>query len=444
MRLGILGIIISIFVFFLSQPLFSQAETEKPKAAEAEKTEPEEKDPSKLWVDLSGVMYFEWAYFTGFNGGDGSPWSKVAKWGIDDSNYPALSGVRPTNYSSSNNNTIRLQRAYITLRKDIGDLFSVKLTTDINPTTSDFIFLKYGFVQFLKEFFTPYGVIYVKLQAGKIATPVTGMTDWLSDLRWIGKNYLDQSNTVLNGKSFDNASDFGGLFSMGLFQFIRLEYTYTNGEGYRFDNSEAYAGKAHTVMVSVNPEFFRIKELFVNFYGRWEDVNKNRIDETPSLPSVSDPIKYGGIDGRQYYGVGAAWRSDLIKFGLNFFMPKMRFARTAFIFPITAYAPNHTEKFYLIDSWLNFNLGAVVRTVPILIIGKCAYGTEMKSLIGNQRQQRTTIVAGAGLGWQFNQYFRLAAYYEYINRHLAAYITYFSKKDPTPNNNVYLKFEVKY
>src|SRR5271157_6123118 len=102
MRLGILGIIIFVIALVFSPPLFSQdkAENKKTETAEAEKNEQAEKEPSKLWVDLSGVMYFEWAYFTGFNSADGNnPWGKVARWGIDDTNLPTLSGIQPTDYS---------------------------------------------------------------------------------------------------------------------------------------------------------------------------------------------------------------------------------------------------------------------------------------------------------------------------------------------------------
>jgi hypothetical protein len=125
-------------------------------------------------------------------------------------------------------------------------------------------------------------------------------------------------------------------------------------------------------------------------------------------------------------------------------MPQMQFSKTVFILPITSFASGHKEKFYLLDSWLNFNLGAVVRPAPILIVGRFAWGREKKSLIGNERQERDTLVAAGGAGYQFNQYFRMVLYYEYIKYHLGVVIGDFSKRDPTPNQNIYLKAEVKY
>jgi len=459
MRFGILRIILSVIIILISLPLFSQdkADYKKTEAIEAAKIEATEKEePPKLWVDLSGLMYFEWAYFTGFNNPNGNPWGKVAKWGIDDINFPTLSGAEPTNYSYKNNNTFTITRTYLTLRKDIGDLFSVKITADIQPGNPDFIFLKYGFVQFRKEFFTPYGPIDIKVQGGLIFPPNVEITDWLNDLRWIGANYLTQSNTVLNGKIFDYEADFGGLFSMGILRLLRLAYTYTNGEGYLVGANETYAGKAHTLLVSINPEAFRIKELFLNFYGRWENTNKNQIDTSGAsysnplgLNPPTPPIKYYGIDKRNYLGAGLAWRSELIKIGLNFFMPQIQFTRTDFILPVTDYEPGHKVKYYLVDSWINFNFGAIMRTIPILAVGRCAWGREVKNEIENARNQRDTIVVGAGVGYQFNQHFRLAAYYEYIRYTLTGAEEImegndFSRRNPTPNNNVHLKVEVKY
>jgi len=454
MRIRGIGIITVIVFILFYRPVLSQEkpDNDRPDAAN-EQTSPasqemREKDPSKLWVDLSGLMYMEWAYFTGFNNSGGDEWNRVPRWGIDTTNYPSLIGSEPSNYSYQNSNTFRLQRAYLTLKKEIGDIFSVKVTTDIQPTGPDFLFLKYGFVQLYKEFSTPYGPIFVKAQGGKIATPVIGFTDWLSDLRWIGPNFLNGSKFVLNGKSFDNEADLGGLFSIGFFRLLRFEYTYTNGEGYLFDNSETYAGKAHTIMASVNPELFRLKELFINFYARWEDTNTNRVD-TSNLESspIGYVIKYSGIDKSSYWGVGAAWYSDLVKIGINFFLPQMTFSKTVFL-PTTAaalwYAPGHTEHFYLIDSWVNFNLGAIVKPAPVLVVARYGYGKELKSLIGNERRTHETIVAGAGVGYQFSRYFRMVAYYEYIRYHEGTWFNDFAKKDPTPNNSVYVKAEVKY
>jgi hypothetical protein len=435
----------------LSQEKKDKDKTEKEKAA-AEPAKQEikpDKDMSKLWVDLSGVMYLEWAYQSGFKYTGTGSWTKSTRWGIDASDPANPLAVSPVNYSIKNNNTFRMQRAYLTLKKQIGDMFSIKVTTDIDPNGSDFIYLKYGFVQFYKEFGTSVGSISLKAQLGKIGTPVIGITDYLNDLRWLGPNYLNISKLVLNGKSYDDSADLGGLVSLNILKLATLEYSLTNGEGYKADNNETYGGKAHTLLVSANPVSY-LKELYVNFYGRWEDTNKDRLDTTPTkLVTPLMPFKYSGIDDRSYMGCGVAWYSDLIKAGANFFVPETHFSRTILwsglgtATPYTGFTKRYRIKSYLVDSWINVNLGAVT-PAGILLLGRCAYGKELKSLLGNQRQSRETLVLGGGLGYQFNQYFRMAVYYETIRYTLGTKVHNISLKDPTANNNVYIKVEAKY
>lgn len=463
MRRSLVGLLLMAVVMAWCLPVFAQ-EKQDDKTADVKKEEkkdekkddkkeekkPEKKDdPSKLFVDLSGVMYLEWVYNSGFKYNGSSKWNKVYRYGINTDKYfvtglPAdLSAVQPVNYSKKNNSTIRLQRVYITLKKDLGDYFSVKVTTDIAPTGQDFIYLKYGFVQFFKEWGTQVGPVSVKAQLGKIATPVVGITDNLSDLRWLGPNYLNNSKLILNGNSFDDSADLGGEVALSLFKLATFEYTITNGEGYKSDDNEAYGGKAHTLLVSVNPVEY-IKELYVNFYGRWEDTQKNFIDV--SKPTA--PIKYTGVNDRIYYGFGVAWKSDIIKAGLNFFAPEKHYAKTVFVSSSTpaefyGYTAGYRMKFLLVDSWINFNLGAIT-PAGILVLGRCSWGRELKSLLGNDREQHETLLLGGGLGYQFNKYFRMAVYYEAIRYSLGTKFHYFTKKDPTPNNNVYVKLEAKY
>jgi hypothetical protein len=459
MRRSLVGLLLIAVVMAWCLPVFSQEKLDDKTAVVKKEEKKEEKkdekkdDPSKLFVDLSGVMYLEWVYNSGFKYNGSSKWNKVYRYGINTDKYfttglPAdLSAVQPVNYSKKNNSTVRLQRVYITLKKDLGDYFSVKVTTDIAPTGQDFIYLKYGFVQFFKEWGTQIGPVSVKAQLGKIATPVIGITDNLSDLRWLGPNYLNNSKLMLNGNSFDDSADLGGEVALSLFKLATLEYTITNGEGYKSDDNEVYGGKAHTLLVSANPVDY-IKELYVNFYGRWEDTQKNLIDTAPYyLKTPKYPIKYSGVDDRIYYGCGVAWKSDLIKLGVNFFAPEKHYSKTVFANATPAvfdgYSAGYRMKFLLVDSWFNFNLGAIT-PAGILLMGRCSWGREMKSLLGNGRQQRETLLLGGGLGYQFNKYFRMVLYYEGIRYSLMTKLHYFSQKDPAPNNNVYVKLEAKY
>lgn len=456
----IMGVFVAMAVLTCAIPAFSQEkgdkakpEKEKQQAADADKkTDAAEKDPSKLYVDLSALMYMEWAYFSGFKytGSNNTTWGKVARWGfLDDKVYQTtnLADIVPVeryNYKK-NENTFRLQRCYITVKKRIGEIFSLKITTDIDPSSSDLLFLKYGFVQLYKDFETPVGPVIVKAQLGKIGTPVIGITDNLNDLRWIGQNYLDNSKLVLNGKSFDYSADVGALASLSLFKLATIEYTFTNGEGPRSGSNETYHGKAHTLLVSVNPVDY-IKELYVNFYGRWEDTNKNRI-----TTAGTTQITYTGVEQRSYYGVGAAWSSDLIKLGCNFFMPQQQNARTLFIstwtpttYPV-GFQPRHKLNFFLVDAWFNFNLGAVT-PAGVLLLGRASWGRELSSFAGNMRQPHETLVLGGGVGYQFSQYFRMVLYYETIRYKVEPFMNLHdvTKKNPTPNNNVYIKAEVKF
>jgi hypothetical protein len=437
-----------VLLFSISIPAVSQEKAEKKETAVADKDNTTPKDPSKLWVDLTCQMYLGWGYRTGFNftgASDGfnnsgyRSWGKVPRWGIDDSLFPAILGAQSLNYSHKNNNTFQVERAYLTIKKRIGEIFSAKITADVDQDSRDVLYLKYGFVQLFKKFPTPFGPIGLKAQLGKIATPVIGITDNLSDLRWLGPNYINNSKLLLNGNSFDNSADLGGMVSLAILNLLTIEYALTNGEGVKSDHNETYAGKSHTLLVSANPVDY-LKELYVNFYGRWETTNKNKV----VTDVTGKPTKYQGTDERNYIGCGAAWYSDIIKAGVNIFLPVMHYSKTTYVDPFTSYAPRHKDNFLLIDSWLNFNLGAIVRTAPVLIMGRCAWGRESKSLLSNGRQAHETLLLGGGVGYQFSEYFRMALYYEAIRYHVKYAFHDFTRKDPTPNNSVYIKTEIKF
>ncbi len=65
-------------------------------------------------------------------------------------------------------------------------------------------------------------------------------------------------------------------------------------------------------------------------------------------------------------------------------------------------------------------------------------------MLANQRQSRETLLLGGGAGYQFNGNFRMMLYYETIRFKMAAKISDVTRRNPTPNNNVYVKFEAKY
>ena len=117
----IVGLLVSAAVLISAMPALSQDKADKPKlekekqAVDAEKkADTGEKDPSKLYVDLSALMYLEWAYFSGFKYTGSTTWGKVARWGVlTDAYYlsgdPAdLVPVERYNYKK-NENTFRMR-----------------------------------------------------------------------------------------------------------------------------------------------------------------------------------------------------------------------------------------------------------------------------------------------------------------------------------------------
>ncbi len=81
MKHRMIGLVIAGAVLLSALPVFSQgaAGGEGPGPVAPKK---EEKDPSKLWVDLSGVMYLEWVYNSGFKYTGSGSWGKIPRWGL--------------------------------------------------------------------------------------------------------------------------------------------------------------------------------------------------------------------------------------------------------------------------------------------------------------------------------------------------------------------------
>ncbi len=407
-----------------------------------EKAEKEQKDPSKLYVDLSALLYLQWGYMTGFNYTGSTEWSKVYRHNINTSLYPTtFTAIPPYNYSDKNNDTFKVTRAYLTVKKRLGEYFSMKVTFDVDSSGANYAFLKYGFVQFQKDF----GPVDINLQLGKIGTPVVGFIDNLNDLRWIGQNYIDNSKQICDGKTFDTSADFGASYHMNIMKLVTIGYSYTNGEGFKL--SETYNGKAHTVLVSFNPEPYLNRHAYLNFYGRWEETDRNQLVTTSS--GALDTY-YRGIDRKDYLGFGLAWKSDLIKAGANCFFPTQYNARKIYpyysltLYPQTAgiaYMGRHKERFVLVDSWLNLDLGAIT-PAGVLILGRFAWAREFKGLLANSREEKNTLITAGGAGYRFNKNFRLAGYYEYIRYWSYRKLYYLNLKNPDPNHNVYIKAEV--
>jgi hypothetical protein len=395
-------------IIFIASASFAQVAKDGDKKPEETK-----KEDKKLDIGLSGTIYMEWVNFTGYQYGGSGDVPKVWK----NSTYTLNSLIAPTSgtkneQSGLSNNTFRLQRVYLTWQKDINDLFSVRVTTDINTWNADksnLLFMKYAWLQAKKEF-GPVGAV---LRVGLIETPVIGYVDKVSDYRWISTNYLDNAKSVLNGNSFDNSADFGGSMSLEFFKLVKASYSYTNGEGYKNNNNETYKGKAHTMLLTIAP----IKEVNLNVFGRLEDTDNKSLQES-TWPKSG--VRYYDLAYRLYQGAGVAFNNDLIKAGSNIaFMRNMAQGSASFDITnpnlVTAFSPKYKKHFVLSDSWVNFNLGAIVPDAPVLLVGRFVYGKELPSMVANKMKTTTTIVKTIGLGWQFNNNVRIVGYYENID-----------------------------
>lgn len=387
--------------------------------------------------ELNGQLFLQWAYKSGFDNSAGNSWNRAYRWGINADYFPTLSAALPMNYREKNNNTFTVQRAFIMIRKQLNDIFSAKVTIDADPAAANNAFIRHAFIQAHYDF----GPVAIRGEIGKIATPVIGITDQLSDMRWVGKNALDNAKYYLNGRVFDTPADLGILYGMTILKMVNLQYTLTNGEGFQKD--EIYKAKAHTVMLSINPSIF-IKEVYANFYGRWEDTNRNEYQlSTAGVPTFA----YRGISGSSYLGFGVAWKSDIVRFGINCFFPEQVVARTVYPFSLTDVyqlpMPRSRSHYILVDTWLNVDLGALT-PANVLLVGRCIFGREQKNFQVNLRRQHDTLLINAGVGYRVNKNLRFLLMYEHVYYWVQSRLTYPYQRDPTPNRNVYVKTEVQF
>ncbi len=365
----------------------------------AQEKKTEEKDDKKVEeaikdiykrLDIGVRLYLDWIGQWGHK--DGSSFDRIPKGEPD-----------PNGIKEKNNNSFRVQRAYIDIKYKINDILNARLTTDVDgkvspqksagDSTSAFhLYLKYAYLDAKKDF----GPIGLSFMGGMIGTPVVGLVDKISDYRWISQNYLDQSKNVLNGLSIDNSSDLGISASVRIFKYATFTGSFTNGGGYKNDESNSY--KAVTYLATVNP----VKGVHISGFGRNE---------------ITDKYDYTGKKAkRSYYGYGVAYESNLIKIGFNHIFPYTRTvglsSQFGFATPALYVYPVKNNGYMLLDAWLNVNLGAVAESVPLLITGRYVYGlqrgTYQKSIADpNCGKERSSMLYALGLGWQFNKHFRI-------------------------------------
>ncbi len=341
-------------------------------------------------LDIGVKIYMDWISQWGHK--DPSSFDKVG-----------LAKKDPSSYQEKNNNSFRINRAYLDIRYRINDILSARMTTDVDGQVTPagdsnaafHIYLKYAHIEAKKDF----GPVWLSATGGLLETPVVGTIDKISDYRWIGQNYIDQSKNII-GQSLDNSADLGIKASFGVKKYLTLTGSFTNGGGYKKDESNSY--KAVTYMAQVNP----IKDIHLLGFGRNE---------------ITDKYDYTGKKAkREYYGYGIVYSTDLIKIGATHSFPYITTVGLASKFN-SAYKWNGAELYFypklrrgymIVDTFFNFNLGAVVPQAPLLVTGRFVYGLQRKT---TQRaytdteyhKEKVSLLYALGIGWKFNQNVRI-------------------------------------
>ena len=397
----------------------------------AEEKKDEKKDDKKIEeaikdiyrrLDIGVKIYMDWTMKWGQkDGGSGAPYGNATSDGAGSGAFNRVvhSGNGATlttspfasgqDYEKKNNNGFNISRAYLDVKYKINDILSARLTSDVDAAVSPMasvkdanpalhLYLKYAYLEAKKDF----GPVWLSATGGMIETPTIGLIDKISDYRWIAQNYIDQAKTVLNGNSFDNSADLGVKASIGVMKYLTLTGAFTNGSGYKANEANSY--KAVSYLATINP----IKEIYINGFGRNEITTKYDFS--------------GKKAKREYYGYGVAYMSDLIKIGFNHVFPYMTtvgldygsggLLGAAIAGNSINADPIQRMGFMLLDSWLNFNLGAIVPDAPLLINGRFVYGLQRgtyQRLITDPEcgKSRNTFTYALGLGWAVNKNFRI-------------------------------------
>lgn len=306
---------------------------------------------------------------------------------------------------NKNVNHFSINRVYLTWAKQFNDVWSVRLTTDVDgtagsdsttydvydttgvPTTDTVtvktakaqnkVFFKNAYVQ-MKKSFDP---VTVTVQYGLIGTPIAGLIDSKSDYRWIHNNYFDNSKALI-GITLDPTADMGILASIDIMKMVTITGLYANGEGYTkgFNEEKSDKSKAYHGMLTVTP----FQGLFLSgFYKLLDNAN------APGTNVVDDSLSmYGGIIG---------WSDKTFKVGASYTMVNQE----------AGVADNEAT---LLDIWAHINLNQFVGA-PVLAVGRYAQGTSSP----DGGKDVDTTAWEAGLGYAFNKNVRVLALYEVVD-----------------------------
>lgn len=332
---------------------------------------PDPMEESRPLMDFSGVAYIWWQ--------------------DDMSNEPA--GQEKGDHFSIN-------RVYLTWAKKFTDVWSVRLTTDVDSSVdANKVYFKFAYVQ-MKQDLEP---VAFNVQYGLVATPVLGMIDKLSDARWIYNNYIDKASDLV-GATFDPTADMGARASIEVLKRAALTFMYSNGEGYMegFSEKQGDTSKAYYGMLSGNP----IGGLHAAvYYKKIMNGSRvvNRFDDTTET--------FNTKNYNLYYGAFLAWSDETFKVGVSYSLPKIKEEEADA-------GDGATFKFSILDSWINLNLDALIGS-PVLLYGRYALGENKDGYTYDSATgavtsdiKYTSTLWAAGIGFKFNSYVQMLIMYE--------------------------------
>jgi hypothetical protein len=391
-RYSISCIILSVVLFFTvaygqdktpAEPAVQEkaVKTDLQKVDELKKEEPKKEEPKKMELTvplgLSGQMFFQMKVDTLKDGDEGT--------------------------------TFALTRGQLNYERTIWGPISIKISSDVstdlkssgsndiqdssaNPPTENSIkvgsesyafYMKNAYIQVAHD----WGFLGLKVQGGIIPTPSIAIIDKMMDLRWVYQNYSFDKPEDINVDGDDTSNDVGVGLTTTIFKYVVLNYTLCHGEGYKHP-VETYDGKSHYGTITIIP----YKWIYINGYINYEKTDPH--------------TEYF------YYGGGLAFVSDFLKVGGNYVLHGNKVSDES------------AQTYNLIETWVHFNLGPLVSQAPVLLVGRYAYGFK-NSDPGNP----THLLAG-GVGYEFNKYFRVLAYYEsYKPEHSAGNAAFYIKTE---------------
>jgi hypothetical protein len=320
------------------------------------------------------------------------------------------------NKSGEKMNTFELERLYLQWEKDLGGIWSGRVTLDVGnepvienasltsttPTlanssgttvkavtggqTSKYrAYVKYAYAQAKDKIGDE---LEYKFQFGMIETPVIGFTDKAGDQRWVHKNLLDDSKSIL-GSSIDYSADMGASLALDYSKMINVTLALMNGEGYKNTNESLFnssdqtkntsQGKAVYGKLTVTP----IEGLSLSGYYRQEGTSAKQSD-----------------NNKGYMGGGVAYKNDLLMAGVNYLLPFQKVDGEA-----VKNSDNKEKELSLADIWITVTPEKEIG-LPLLVMARYGWGED-----SNLEKSKVTFL-GAGVGYVFNKNVRAMAWYQ--------------------------------